>query len=107
MRRLSLKQLKEEYENRQCEYVFALDDQDDRFSSYITCLDLVFDTMLVSHKQSAICFQTGQRNTIMFDAVKCVEESHSSDIGSIFDIICKSRFDEERRYRIWARPRDP
>lgn len=105
MRRLSLKQLNEEFTNMKHEYVFSLEDQNHRFTSYITCLDLVFTTMLVSPSQGAICLQS-QQNTMLFDFVREIEVVSSTEIGVVFDIVCESHHAEEKRYRVWARPRD-
>lgn len=105
MRRWSLAEFKEMFDKEECEYLFSLDDQEDRLiSSYITVFDMIFDAMLVSPSQNAVYFKalTGKYG-MLIDGVRAVEEAHSSEIGTVFDLICKSRFDEERRYRFWAR----
>lgn len=102
MRRFSLRELHGLFDSGEYEFAFSLDDQSDRLATYITVLDAVYDTMLVAPAQHTICFKS-LNQTIRIDCVKCVEESSVSEIGTVFDIVSKSKFDEERRYRFWAR----
>lgn len=102
MRRISLKELHENFAHGEFEFAFSLEDQSDRFATYITVLDSVYDTMLVAPALHTICFKSNNQ-TMRIDCVKCVEESSVSEIGTVFDVVSKSKFDEERRYRFWAR----
>lgn len=106
MRQLTLKQLEEEFAGRNLEYVFSEEDQSEWTAEHITCLEMVFDTMLVAQDLRAICFKSPPKIVMLLDGVRHVEALPESEIGTVFDIVCQSRNGKPKKYRVWARPRD-